>query len=359
MKQLNGSKHLPVTELLMIAKSVNASDLHITVGVPPVVKVEGDLLTIGTEQINPADAERLVSELFMDPKQLAIFREIGDMDFSVSIGGVGRFRVNTFVQRGSYAAAIRLVHTELPDPVLLGIPESVLDLHKYTKGLILVTGPTGSGKSTTLSCLIDLINKTRKNHILTIEEPIEFLHKHQMSIVNQREIGQDTQSYSRALRSALRESPDVILLGEMRDLETMSIAMTAAETGHLVFSTLHTVGSAKTIDRIIDVFPPNQQQQIRVQLSTVLQAVVSQQLIASGEKKRIPSFEIMLVNNAIRNMIRESKTFQIDSAIQMSKNQGMMSMDMCIANLYKEGKISRDDALLYCVNQEVIQRLMG
>jgi len=345
-----------LADLLKFAKDHHASDLHLTIGVPPIVKVRGDLLDVGDRKLLPGMIEPIIRELFLDENHYREYLSTGDRDFSMSFPGVGRFRVNTFFQRGSMAAAIRIVHTELPDPSELGIPEKVLELHKYNRGLILITGPTGSGKSTTLSCLINLINETRKCHILTLEEPIEFLHRHKKSIVNQREIGLDTVSYAKALRSALRESPDVILLGEMRDLETMAIAMTAAETGHLVLSTLHTVGSAKTIDRIIDVFPPNQQQQIRVQLSTVLQAVISQQLLPSPDKGRVAAFEIMLMNNAIRNMIRENKSFQIDGAIQTGRSEGMVSMDFNIAELVKQGLVSEEDAKLYCVNPDVLGR---
>jgi twitching motility protein PilT len=358
MENNTNVKTVTIRDLLITALNEGASDLQITVGVPPILKIKGELMEVGTERIMPKDAERLVRELFTDEVKFMEYLNNGDRDFSISVPGVGRFRVNTFIQRGSLAAAIRVVHTELPDPETLMIPKAVLDLHKHNKGLILVTGPTGCGKSTTLSCLIDLINSTRRCHILTLEEPIEFLHKHKMSVVNQREIGQDTKSYEKALRSALRESPDVILLGEMRDLETISIAMTAAETGHLVLSTLHTLGAAKTIDRIVDAFPPNQQHQISLQLSTVLRAVVSQQLIPSAKRGRVAAFEIMPVNNAISNLIRESKTYQIDTAIHMGKAQGMQSMDSSIAELYKSGLITREDALLYALNQDVITKYL-
>ena len=347
-----------VQQLLKIAMDNQASDLQITVGVPPVIKVKGELRYIGSQRLGVKDAERLVHELFPSEMAFQDFLASGDHDFSISVPGLGRFRVNTFKQRGSLAAAIRIVFTELPNPQELLIPQPVLDLHRRNKGLILVTGPTGSGKSTTLSCIIDLINSTRKCHILTLEEPIEFLHRHKNSIVNQREIGHDTKSYARALRSALRESPDVILVGEMRDLETIAIAMTAAETGHLVLSTLHTLGAAKTVDRIIDVFPPNQQHQIRIQLSTVLQAVVSQQLLPSPARGRVAAFEVMIANNAIRNLIREAKTYQIDSTIHMSRNEGMMSMDYSIAQLFKAGLVTKEDALLYCLNQDVTLKYM-
>lgn len=345
-------------ELLKIAVISGASDLQITVGVPPVLKVRGELEYAGEKKLMPEDTKRLVRELFPNDETFNSFLAVGDKDFSLSVSKMGRFRVNTFIQRGSLAAAIRLVFTELPNPKDLLIPDSVLEMHKLNKGLVLVTGPTGSGKSTTLSCIIDLINSTKKCHILTLEEPIEYLHQHKMSVVNQREIGQDTKSYARALRAALRESPDVILVGEMRDLETISIAMTAAETGHLVLSTLHTLGASKTIDRIIDVFPPNQQHQIRIQLSTVLKAVVSQQLLPSQKKGRVAAFEIMCSNNAIQNLIRENKTYQIDSVIHSGKSFGMQSMDYDINELYKKGYITREDALLYSLNHDVLLKYL-
>ncbi len=343
-----------IKELLGIALKKEASDLQITVGVPPLIKVKGEFEYIGDTILKPDNTRALVRELFEYEDSFKEFLTTGDKDFSLSIPKMGRFRVNTFLQRGSLAAAIRLVFTKLPDPRDLLIPETVLQMHQLNKGLVLVTGPSGSGKSTTLSCIIDLINSTRKCHILTLEEPIEYLHHHKMSVVNQREIGQDTQSYARALRAALRESPDVILVGEMRDLETISIAMTAAETGHLVLSTLHTLGAAKTIDRIIDVFPPNQQHQIRIQLSTILRAVISQQLLPSEQRGRVAAFEIMTANNAIQNLIRENKTYQIDSVILSSKKAGMQSMDMDISELYKKGLVTREDALLYSLNPDVL-----
>ncbi|MCX7772517.1 MAG: PilT/PilU family type 4a pilus ATPase, partial [Clostridia bacterium] len=321
-------------------------------------KVKGELENLGEHILEAQDTDRLVRDLYSDEESFELFKQKGDRDFSLSIPKLGRFRINTFMQRGSVAAAIRLVHTELPNPEDLLIPQSVLQMHQVHKGLVVVTGPTGSGKSTTLSCLIDLINSTRKCHILTLEEPIEYLHKHKLGIVNQREIGQDTESYAKALRAALRESPDVILVGEMRDLETISIAMTAAETGHLVFSTLHTLGAPKTIDRIIDVFPPNQQQQIRVQLSTVLKAVISQQLIPSQARGRVAAFEIMIANNAIQNLIRENKSYQIDAFITSGKASGMQSMDRSLADLNKIGYITREDALLYSMNPEVLLKYL-
>ncbi|MDF2533730.1 MAG: pilT, partial [Clostridia bacterium] len=331
----------------------DASDIFITVGVPPTLRIQGSLVPVNNDILLPKDTEGFVKELFGKDSHFDAFMEDGEKDFSFSLSGIGRFRVDAYIQRGSMAAAIRVLHYELPNPHDLGIPDTILDFYKRTKGLILVTGPTGSGKSTTLASIINLINKERGCHIITLEDPIEYLHRHQKSIVDQREIGVDTKSYAKALRAALRQSPDVILIGEMRDYETISIALTAAETGHLVFSTLHTLGAAKTMDRIIDVFPPNQQQQIRIQLSTVLQAVVTQQLIPSPEKGRVAAFEIMMINNAIRNMIRESKTPQIDGAIQTGRSAGMISMDMSLAELCRKGLITKEEAIIYSINPEM------
>ena len=256
--------------------------------------------------------------------------------------------------------ALRVVASEIPEPDKLGIPKAVIDLYSKTRGLILVTGPTGSGKSTTLASLINIINREREAHILTLEDPIEYLHKHRKSIVNQREIGSDTKSYANALRAALRQDPDVILVGEMRDLETISIAITAAETGHLVLSTLHTIGAAKTIDRIIDVFPPYQQQQIRVQMSSVLQAVISQQLIKRKNLEgRVAAIEVMLATPAISNLIREGKTHQINSIIQTGAKYGMQTMDNAILQLYREGKISRESAIIYAVDTEYVNKMLS
>ncbi|MDW7657020.1 MAG: PilT/PilU family type 4a pilus ATPase [Bacillota bacterium] len=338
---------------------LHASDLFVTVGKPPILKIDGALHEL-TEYpcFNQEDTEAGARQLFDREQSSRTFFDHGEVDFSLSISQIGRFRINIFRQRGSCAITVRRIYTELPDPVVLGIPDSVMCLTERQRGLILVTGPAGCGKTTTLAALIDKINHERACHVLTLEDPIEFLHRHGQSIINQREIGTDSQTYERALRAALRQSPDVILIGEMRDLETIAIALTAAETGHLVLSTLHTVGAAKTIDRIIDVFPPNQQQQIRIQLSTVLQAVVSQQLLPGIKGNLVPAFEIMLVNNAIRNMIRDGKTPQVDGVIQMGASSGMMTMDMCLAMLLRSGQISREDALLHAVNQEAVLRYL-
>ena len=350
---------ISIEDILLMAIKRNASDIFITVGVPPTLRIQGSLVPAGVERLHPKDTEHFVKELFSKNTYFDEFMENGEKDFSFSLPGMGRFRVSAYIQRGSMAAAIRVLHYELPDPYTLRIPETVLDFYKKTKGLVLVTGPTGSGKSTTLAAIVNLINKERDCHIITLEDPIEYLHKHNKSVVDQREIGSDSKSYAKALRSALRQSPDVILVGEMRDYETISIALTAAETGHLVFSTLHTLGAAKTMDRIIDVFPPNQHQQIRVQLSTVLHAVVTQQLIASPTEGQVPAFEVMIMNNAIRNLIREGKTPQIDAAIQTGRASGMITMDISLAELCKKGLITKEEALIYCVNPEMFKNYLA
>ena len=283
----------------------------------------------------------------------------GDDDFSFAIPGVSRFRASVFRQRGSLAGIIRVVRFELPDAGQLHLPKSIIDVSRLTKGMVLVTGPAGSGKSTTLACIIDEINRTRNAHVITLEDPIEYLHRHKMSVVTQREIVTDTDSYVSGLRASLRQAPDVILLGEMRDYETISIAMTAAETGHLILSTLHTVGAANTIDRVIDAFPPNQQQQIRTQLAMVLDAVISQQLIPTLDGGVQPAFEIMFLNNAIRNMIRESKIHQIDGIIATSQEEGMVSMDNSLIRLYRDGVISRENAVAYSSNSELMEKKLS
>jgi twitching motility protein PilT len=350
---------MDIEELLRKASELGASDLHITVGVPPTIRQNGRLSTIDTRKLLPTDTEQIVRKL-LNSEQWDKFQEIGEIDFSFSLPGMGRFRANVYKQRGTCCAAIRMVNFTIPSLEKLGIPDVVKELGKRTKGLILVTGPTGSGKSTTLASVIDMINNERDCHILTLEDPIEYTHKHNKSIVNQREIGNDSHSYAAALRAALREDPDVILVGEMRDTETIAIAVTAAETGHLVLSTLHTIGAASTIDRIIDVFPPHQQQQIRVQLSTVLQGVISQQLLV---RKDIPgravAVEVMVATPAIRNLIREGKTYQINSQIQTGMKFGMQTMDGSIANLYKKGMISQEEALTHANDQDNLMRYMG
>lgn len=345
-------------ELLKLVVERKASDLHITVGVPPVLRINGYLEKLEGEPFTPGQTEEIVKDL-LTSEQLKKLEQNGDIDLSYSVTGLGRFRINVYKQRGSYSLAIRSVALRIPTIEELGLPPILKDLALKARGLILVTGPTGSGKSTTLAAMVDWINSKRTCHILTLEDPIEYLHKHNKSIVNQREIGHDAASYASALRAALREDPDVILVGEMRDLETIQIAITAAETGHLVLSTLHTIGAVKTIDRIIDVFPPHQQQQIKIQLSNVLEGIISQQLIPKKDNSgRVVATEVMIATPAIRNLIREGKTFQIQSAVQIGSKFGMMTMDMSILHLLKRGVISLEDALTYCVDQENFSRMI-
>ncbi len=350
---------IDVVNILKLAVQEEASDIFIIAGSPISCKINDAILPIEHEdlrdyKLKPTDTKNFIEKIYsrLSAREIAPFLQNGDDDFSFSIENLGRFRCNVYFQRGSMAAVLRVVPFHLPNPEELHIPGAVVGLNLIKKGLVLITGAAGSGKSTTLACIIDRINRTRNNHIITIEDPIEYLHKHEKSIVSQREVAHDTNGYVQALRAALRQAPNVILLGEMRDYETITTAMTAAETGQLVLSTLHTIGAANTIDRIIDVFPPNQQQQIRVQLSMVLQAVVSQQLIPTVDGRLVPAFEVMLVNSAIRNMIRESKIHQIDNAIYSSMDEGMIPMDSDLYRLYTEEKISKENAVLYAVNPE-------
>ena len=334
----------------------HAADIFIIAGKAISYTSNGNIISVG-EKLLPLDTEEILNQIYeFADRDVSILKKEHDDDFSFSLAKVGRFRVNAFIQRGSLAAVLKVVLFSLPDPDSLKIPKQIIDLYEKTKGFILVTGPTGSGKSTTLACLIDKINRTRQAHIITLEDPLEFLHKHDKSIVSQREIYMDTPSYEKGLRAALREAPNVILLGEMRDFETISIAMSAAETGQLVFSTLHTLGAANTVDRIVDVFPSNQQRQVRIQLSMVLQAVISQQLIPSTKGTLVPAFEIMLCNNAIQTMIRESKAYQIDSTIYSASDLGMISMDTSILNLYKEGLITAENALIHSLNPDAMKK---
>lgn len=345
-----------INDLLTISKENNASDLHITVGIPPKCRVNGNLRNIDLPKLSPLDTEMIITPLLGERQKKAL-EEQGEVDFAYSIPHLGRYRVNVFKQRGSVACVIRLVGTTIPEPQSLGITPAMLELTHKKRGLVLVTGPTGSGKSTTLASLIDQINRNYSSHIITLEDPIEYLHSHEKSIVNQREVGLDTNSYAHALRAALREDPDVILVGEMRDLETISTAITAAETGHLVFSTLHTIGAAPTIERVIDVFPPNQQQQVRIQLATVLEAVISQQLIPlAKEHGRVAAFEVMIGTPAIKNLVREGKTFQIPSMIQTSKKMGMQALDDAIFDLYRTGKIDAEQALNYSQDPSALEK---
>ncbi len=348
-------------QLLSQAHEDGASDIFFIAGFPPAYRKDSQVTKVFDEPLTVSDVETLVHDIYSHTNDRSIeeLLDDGDDDFSFSIPGVGRFRANTFRQRGSLAAVIRIVLFSLPEPKSLNIPDTVMDAANFSKGLVLITGPAGSGKSTTLACLVDKINTEKNDHIVTMEDPIEFIHRHKNSIVTQREVNGDTENYATALRAVLRQSPDVILVGEMRDAETIEIAVTAAETGHLVLSTLHTTGTANTVDRILDIFPPGQQQQIRIQLSMVLRAVVSQQLIPSVDGSLIPAFEIMILTPAIRNMIRESKVHQIDSAIYAGAGMGMVTMDQSILKLHEEGKITTDTALQYSMNLEEMKKRLG
>lgn len=342
-----------IQDILIQAKQAGASDVHITVGIPPKMRVNGKLITMTNfNRMLPADTLEVVLHIMTENQRIK-FEERGEYDMSFSIPDVGRYRVNAYRQRGSVALAFRLVGTKVPSPEELGVPDSVIDLYQRKRGLVLVTGPTGSGKSTTLAAIIDKINNNRDAHVITLEDPIEYLHQHKLSMVNQREIGLDSENYANALRAALREDPDVILVGEMRDFETISVAITAAETGHLVLSTLHTIGAASTVDRVIDVFPPHQQQQVRVQLSNVLEAVISQQLIPTSDGTgRVAAFEVMHANHAVRNLIREGKSHQLTSVIQTNRKMGMITMDEAIQQLYFSGQINRDMAIQFAQDSD-------
>ena len=347
---------MDLIELLNIGIEKKASDVHLTVGIPPTYRIDGALVSLVEKRLKSEDTYFLVKQA-LDETRLNKLDETGEIDFSYSIPSVGRFRVNAFRQRGSYAMVLRIIPLEIPTMDELGLPAILNDLSRLPRGLILVTGPTGSGKTTTLATIINKINAERRCHIITLEDPLEYLHKHKKSIVNQREVGSDTLNFANGLRGALREDPDVILVGEMRDLETISTAITAAETGHLVLSTLHTNGAAKTMDRIIDVFPPFQQQQIRVQLASVIEAVISQQLLlkASGTG-RIGAYEVMVATPAIRNLIREGKNHQIDTSIQTGGALGMHTMDTSLINLYKRGEITKELAISQAYNTDEVRK---
>ncbi|MGQ9824365.1 MAG: type IV pilus twitching motility protein PilT [Desulfotomaculales bacterium] len=356
--------------LIKLAFQIGASDLHLTAGFPPAFRLHGEVLPASVlaergvleiaepAPLRPEDTDRLAREI-MDEEAYAQLLAKGEYDFSFSLPGTGRCRVNAFKQRGASALAIRPVSDRVPSFEQLGLPESVKYLARRPRGLVLVTGPTGSGKSTTLAAMIDLLNSERHCHIITLEDPIEYIHQHKKSIVNQREIGRDSLSFASALRAAMREDPDVILVGEMRDLETIATAITAAETGHLVLATLHTSSAAQTIDRIVDVFPPHQQPQIRIQLANSLQGVITQQLLPRRDRPgRVAAVEIMITTPAISNLIREGKTYQIISQIQTGARYGMQTMDTALRNLYKAGAIGREEALGRAADPEGLSRMI-
>ena len=348
---------MELRELLRKAYELGGSDIFIIPGAHVTCKVKGDMKPLTDEIVKPSGTEALVREAYeMAHRDIGKLYEDGDDDFSFALAGLSRFRCNAYVQRGTIAATCRMVAFGLPDPRSLGIPDLVMELTKNLNGMILVTGPAGSGKSTTLACMVDRINTTRHAHIVTIEDPIEYLHNHKQSLISQREVPNDTPNFARALRAALRQAPDVIMLGEMRDLETIRTAITAAETGHLLLSSLHTTGAAKTVDRILDTFPAEQQAQVRVQISMVLRAVVSQRLVPKKDGGQAAVFEVMTVNPAVQNMIRDGRTHQIDNVIFGGGNQGMMSMDNELQKLYRAGVITRETALLYAVSAETLAK---
>lgn len=347
-----------LNELLIEALEGKASDVHLTVGLPPMMRVNGELTPMREYILKPENTEKLCLGM-LNLKQREELIAKGEVDFSYGIPNVSRFRVNVYRQRKSIGAAIRIIMTTIPTIASLKLPKILEELAMKPRGLILVTGPTGSGKSTTLAAMIDYINSVRSCHILTLEEPIEYLHKHRKSMVNQREVGDDSLSFANGLRAALREDPDVILVGEMRDLETISTAISAAETGHLVLSTLHTTSAAQTIDRIIDVFPPYQQTQIRVQLASVIQGIIAQQLLVTADNHgRVAALEVLLGTDAVRNTIREGKVHQIQSYIQTGHKVGMMSMDYSLAQLVRQARITSETAFMYCQDPETLQRYL-
>lgn len=337
-----------------------ASDVFFVAGKPVCQKIEGHICPVDHLRLMSADTEQIVTQIYeAADRPMEHYRLHGDDDFSFAVPSLARFRVNAYRQRGSMAAVIRVVSFDIPNWEQIGIPSAVMDLAELTSGMVLVTGTAGSGKTTTQACIIDRINAQRDCHIVTLEDPIEFLHRHKKSIVSQREISIDTEDYLRALRACVRQSPDVILLGEMRDAETMRTAMSAAETGHMVIATLHTKGAVNAIDRIIDAFPSTQQAQIRVQLATVLKTVVSQQLLPDCHGGLVPACEIMHMTGAIRSMIRDNKNHQIDNAIATGTKEGMISMDQAILSLYAAGEITRETALLYADKPEQMKRNLG
>jgi len=354
---------LMIEDLMEQVVANGGSDLHISAGLPPYIRISGKLTPTDYEPLTPEQCQRLIFSM-LNNTQRKNLEQNWELDCSYGVRGLARFRVNVYKDRGTYAACLRALSSKIPTFEQLGLPNIVREMSERPRGLILVTGPTGSGKTTTLAAMIDLINKTRAEHILTIEDPIEFVYEPIKSLIHQRQVGEDTRSFSNALRAALREDPDIILVGEMRDLETIQLAISAAETGHLVFGTLHTSSASQTVDRMVDVFPPEQQQQIRVQLSNSLVAVFSQTLVPKknpkpGEFGRIMAQEIMVVTPAISNLIREGKTSQIYSAIQTGGKLGMQTLEKVLADYYRAGIISYEAAMSKSSRQDELQRLIG
>jgi twitching motility protein PilT len=349
-----------IMELLEAVLERGASDLHVTSGTPPTIRVHGSLLRLDQyPKLTPDELQRMIYSILTQKQRERLEQDL-ELDVSYSLPGKARFRVNVYFQRDALGAAFRLIPFEIKSIEDLGLPRQIEDFARLPRGLVLVTGPTGSGKSTTLASLVDIINEERDVHIMTVEDPIEFLHRHKRALVNQREVGHDTSSFAQALKHVLRQDPDVILVGEMRDLETISTALTAAETGHLVFATLHTQDAPQTIDRIIDVFPPFQQQQVRVQLAVTLQGIVTQQLLPTVDGRgRAASSEVLIATPAIRNLIREAKIHQVYSLMQAGGKFGMQTMDASLATLVRAGRISREVALAQCHDPEELNRILG
>ena len=359
----NGGKiefrNMDIRELLAITKERDASDLHLSVGIPPVLRINGKLKKLNLPELNLQNVHEMIYSIISD-KQKVKYEELHELDFSFELKDMTRFRINIFKTRRGESAAFRLIPEKIKSLEQLGLPEELATFAKKTKGFVLVTGPTGSGKTTTLAALIDMINKERYEHIITIEDPIEFIHNHKNCVIDQREVGIHTDSFAYALRSALREDPDVILVGEMRDLETISMAVTAAETGHLVFSTLHTNSAAETVERVINVFPPHQQYQIRMQVAESLLGIIAQTLIPTlDERGRVPAIELMIATPAIRNIIREEKIHLIPTTIQMGRKDGMISLDQSLKELLVEGKISREEAVKRAIDKKVFMEMRG
>jgi len=348
-----------IDELLEMVVENDASDLHLAVGLPPVLRIDGELKMARYEPLTAPIAQRMLYDILSDD-QIQRFETELELDCSYAMRKIARFRVNIYRERGNVAGAFRLIPTRIPTIRELGLPPVVEDLARKRRGLLLTTGPTGSGKSTSQAAIIGQINEERGEHIITIEDPIEYLHSHKKSIINQREVGEDTHSFANALRSALREDPDVLLVGEMRDLETIQLAITAAETGHLVLATLHTNNAAESVDRAIDVFPPSQQEQIRVMLANNLLAILSQQLLPrAGQPGRIAAVEVMIASSAIRNLIRENKAFQMHSIIQTSAEQGMQTMDQALRDLHQQGLITLEVAMNRAHNPAELEKMLA
>lgn len=350
---------MDIFDILINASDLGASDVHINSKCEPIARVNGKFIKISNELLSKSDTEKMANEL-IETQKFNEVKELGEYDFSISIKNLYRFRVNIYKQQDSYAIAARIINSKIPDLETLGLPNVVKEFVKKENGLILVTGPTGSGKSTTLASILDSINKNFQKHIITLEDPIEYIYNRKNSIISQREIGKDTKNFKSGLKSVLRQDPDVILIGEIRDEETLATALIAAETGHLVFSTLHTIGAAQTIDRIIDMFQANQQNQIRMQLSSVCEGIISQQLIPNiNNEGMVAATEVMVSTSAIKNLIRDSKTHQISNIIQTGSKNGMQLMDQDLVNLFKRRKISKESVINRCIDLEYTKRLIG